>query len=122
MPATNQLSADIVTMSDLLLDIKESVYCSVQKFPHRADILSDLWRNNGSLIAAQKQAGLLALGAHDYYRYRCGPDDAFSFNCHKPDSWEDETLAGVMYSDAAVIENFTRAEFDHLAVAIQRQS
>ncbi len=86
VPATNQLSADIVTMSDLLLDIKESVYCSVQKFPHRADILSDLWRNNGSLIAAQKQAGLLALGAHDYYRYRCGPDDAFSFNCHKPDS------------------------------------
>ena len=39
VPATNRLSADIITKSDLLFEIRESVYCPVQSFPYLADIL-----------------------------------------------------------------------------------
>ena len=74
------------------------------------------------MLAAKKQANLLALNPHDYQRYKCSSDDAFSPHCYRPGSWEDEALAAILCSDTAVMENLTKTEFDDLARSIRHQS
>ena len=122
VPATNQHSADIITLSDVLCEIKESVYCPVQKYPYLGDILLNLQEGNGTILAIKKQKGLLGLDPDDYERYKCIPGEAFSPHCHMAGSWEDEALPGISCADMAVLENFTNPEFNSLAQTLQQLS
>ncbi|KAK7993390.1 spindle pole body-associated protein sad1 [Apiospora arundinis] len=122
VPATRENAPDVITRSDLLFELKESVYCPVQKFPYLAHVMAGLWNNNGTLLARRKQAALLSMTPQEYQRYKCTPQDAFSGYCQKPGAWEDETPAAIMCSDNAYLENSTQAQFHELAGVLQSRS
>jgi hypothetical protein len=106
VPASNSRSADVITVADVTFEIKEAVYCPVQKYPQLAQLFLDLWNKNGSALADRKQSHL----AQQYGKlpHRCNAEDAFSLTCHKPDLWEDEASMAVICLDTESVQGLTK--------------
>jgi hypothetical protein len=111
VPASGSRGPDVITESDVKFEVKESLYCPMQKFPLLAAELAELAKGSGYLLAKIKQSRL----EHYDPPQRCKDDGPFSPACQEPGGWQDEDPPAVYCADADSISGMTKESFKRYA-------
>ena len=118
VPASNTRSPDVITMADIMFQVKEAVYCPLQKYPPLAQLMADLSRKNGSSLADVKQAVVKPF----HPPAKCKHDGPFSVACQIPYEWEEEASVGIDCSDGGSRNDTTKESYRQYADFLTNQS
>ncbi|KAK4445327.1 TAP-like protein-domain-containing protein [Podospora aff. communis PSN243] len=118
VPASGLRGPDVITESDVMFEVKESLYCPIQKFPQLAKELAELDQGDGSLLARIKQSRL----DHFHPPSNCRDDGPFSAACQEPGGWQDEDPPAVYCADAENISGMTKEAYKQYAEELMNRS
>jgi hypothetical protein len=115
VPGSDTRGPDVITFSDVMRLVKESLYVPLKSFPVMADLLANVSRGDGGAFADMKNAGKVAA---------CPMND--EQDCPKLyPPYKDtllETLASISCTDGEDLSNLTKEEFFDYYEVLKGQS
>ncbi|CAG8909606.1 unnamed protein product [Penicillium egyptiacum] len=115
VPGSETRGPDIITYSDVMRIIKESVYEPLEKFPLLADVFTDVSHGNGSILADLKSADKVPICPSD------NSEDGFK-TCPPYKETLLETLASISCTDGEDRSGLTKQDFFDYYEVLKSQS
>lgn len=115
VPGSDMRGPDVITYSDVMRLIKESLYVPLKSFPVLADLLTGLSRGNGSAFADMKNAGKV-----DVCPMNNDQDCREAYPPYKDTLLE--TLASISCTDGEDLSDLTKEDFFDYYEVLKGQS
>lgn len=119
VPASSSRGPEIITYSDVKSLIKLSLYEPLERFPSMAQLLADIYHNNGSLFADYKYKGRDRV---ESLPPCVGNGDSSSGYCETPGDGDIDAGMSIICTDGDNIDGITREEFVEYWLTLQGQS